>query len=97
MIAYLKGTVAAIYEQQIVLEVNGIGYNITMAGSSLDILGGIGEERKIYTCLSVREDAMQLYGFLTKDDLDLFRLLIQINREILEEVFNKLILGNLVI
>ncbi|HAG68568.1 MAG TPA: Holliday junction branch migration protein RuvA [Lachnospiraceae bacterium] len=79
MIAYLKGTVAAIYEQQIVLEVNGIGYNITMAGSSLDILGGIGEEKKIYTCLSVREDAMQLYGFLTKDDLDLFRLLIQVS------------------
>ena len=79
MIAYLKGTVAAIYEQQIVLEVNDIGYNIIMPQSSLDSIGGVGEIRKVYTHLNVREDAMQLYGFLTKDDLDLYRLLIQVS------------------
>lgn len=79
MIAYLKGNVAAIYDQQIVLEVNGIGYNIIMPVSAIGELSGIGEERKIYTHLSVREDAMQLYGFLTKDDLDLFRQLIQVS------------------
>ncbi|MCR4656138.1 MAG: Holliday junction branch migration protein RuvA [Lachnospiraceae bacterium] len=79
MIAYLKGTVAAIYEQQIVLEVNDIGYNVIMPASSIAVLNGIGEERKIYTFLSVREDAMQLFGFLTKDDLDLYKLLIQVN------------------
>ena len=76
MIAYLKGTVAAIYDQQIVLDVGGIGYNIIMPRSSMDRIGGVSEEHKIYTYLSVREDAMLLYGFLTKDDLDLFKLLI---------------------
>ncbi|HKM20428.1 MAG TPA: Holliday junction branch migration protein RuvA [Lachnospiraceae bacterium] len=79
MIGYLKGEVAGIYEEQIVLEVGGIGYNVKMSASTLDCLHGIGEEVKIYTYLSVREDAMQLYGFLTKDDLDFFKLLIQVN------------------
>lgn len=79
MIAYLKGDVAGIYEGQIVLEVGGIGYNIFMPQSSIDNIRGIGAELKIYTYLSVREDAMWLYGFLTKDDLDFFKLLIQVN------------------
>ncbi|MCR4741086.1 MAG: Holliday junction branch migration protein RuvA [Lachnospiraceae bacterium] len=79
MIAYLKGEVAAIYEEQIVLEVSGIGYNILMPSSALELIQGIGNEVKVYTHLNVREDAMQLYGFLTKDDLDFFRLLLGVN------------------
>ncbi len=78
MIAYLKGEVAAVYEQKTVLEVGGIGYNILMPQSSLRLITGIGEERKIYTFLNVREDALQLYGFLTRDDLELFSKLIQV-------------------
>lgn len=79
MIAYLKGEVSGIYEGLIVLEVGGIGYNVFMPQSSIDSIRGIGTETKIYTYLSVREDAMWLYGFLTKDDLDFFKLLIQVN------------------
>ncbi|MCR5107189.1 MAG: Holliday junction branch migration protein RuvA [Lachnospiraceae bacterium] len=79
MIAYLKGSVAAIYEGQIVLETNSIGYNIFMPQSSLELIDGIGSEVKIYTYLSVREDAMLLYGFLTKDDLDFYKLLLSVN------------------
>lgn len=79
MIGYLKGEIAGIYEEQIVLEVGGIGYNVKMSSSTIDCLGGLGSEAKIYTYLSVREDAMLLYGFLTKDDLDFFKLLIQVN------------------
>lgn len=79
MIAFLKGDVAGIYEGQIVLEVNGVGYNIFMPQSSIDTIRGIGSQLKIYTYLSVREDAMWLYGFLTKDDLDFFKLLIMVN------------------
>ncbi len=79
MIGYLKGEVAGIYEDRIILENNGIGYNIFMPGSSLDLIDGIGISIKVYTYLLVREDAMQLYGFLTKDDLDLYRMLISVN------------------
>ncbi len=79
MIGYLKGEVAAIYEDRIVIEVGGIGYNVFMPGSSLDLIDGIGITVKVYTYLSVREDAMTLYGFLTKDDLDLYKMLITVN------------------
>lgn len=79
MIGYLKGEVAGIYEDKIILEVNGIGYNVYMPASSLDLIDGLGITCKIYTYLAVREDAMLLYGFLTKDDLDFFKLLIQVN------------------
>lgn len=79
MIGYIKGEVAGIYDGSIVLECNGIGYNIFMPQSALDAISGLSEEIKVYTYLSVREDAMWLYGFLTKDDLDFFKLLIQVN------------------
>jgi len=79
MIGYLKGEVAGIYQDRIVLEVNGIGYNVIMPSSSLDLIDGIGNSIKVYTYLSVREDAMLLYGFLTRDDLDFYKLLIQVN------------------
>lgn len=79
MIGYLKGEVAGIYEDRIVLEVGGIGYNVIMPASSLDLIDGIGVSIKVYTYLAVREDAMLLYGFLTKDDLDFYKLLIQVN------------------
>jgi Holliday junction DNA helicase RuvA len=79
MIGYLKGEVAGIYDDRIVLEVGGIGYNIFMAASSLDLIEGVGVIIKIYTYLLVREDALSLYGFLTKDDLELYKLLISVN------------------
>jgi|APHig6443717817_1056837.scaffolds.fasta_scaffold17824_4 holliday junction DNA helicase RuvA len=79
MIGYLKGKVAGIYDENIVLEVNSIGYNVKMPASTITYLNGIGEEVKLYTYLAVREDALLLYGFLTKDDLDFFKLLIQVN------------------
>lgn len=79
MIGYLKGEVSGIYEDRIVIEVNGIGYNVIMPASSIDLIDGLGINIKVYTYLSVREDAIQLYGFLTKDDLDFYKLLIQVN------------------
>lgn len=79
MIGYVRGEVAAIYEDRVIVEVSGIGYNIYMPASSLDLIDGIGADIKVYTYLLVREDAMQLYGFLTKDDLDLYKLLISVN------------------
>ena len=79
MIGYIKGEVTGIYEDRIILEVGGIGYNINMPASSLDLIDGIGSSIKVYTYLHVREDALLLYGFLTKDDLELYRLLTGVN------------------
>ena len=79
MIAFLKGELSAIYDDRIVIEVSGIGYNVMMPNSCISVLPGIGNTVKIYTYLSVREDAMWLYGFNTKDELDLYKLLITVN------------------
>ncbi len=76
MISFLKGIVDDITEEGIVLESGMTGYNIYLPSSSSF---RIGENVKIYTYLSVREDAMQLYGFRTKEERHMFKLIIGVN------------------
>ena len=78
MISFIRGIVADIKESAAIIEAGGIGYEIFMTGSDLSRLHG-GEELKIHTHFHVREDVMQLYGFLAKDDLSVFRLLLGVN------------------
>lgn len=79
MIAYLRGRLADVEDENIVLEVNGIGYNVKVNGRTIEMLPVPGSEIKIYTYTSVREDAVNLFGFLTKDDLEMFKLLITVS------------------
>ena len=79
MISYIKGEIADVSEDRIVIENNGIGYNIFVPKSIIQTLPSLGSEMKIYTYLYIREDAMNLYGFLTKDDLNIFKLLIGVS------------------
>ena len=79
MYSYIKGTLADMEEGLVVVEAGGIGYNIYTTGQTFDYLPSIGEEVKLYTYLNVREDAMMLYGFLTKDDLVTFKLLLGVS------------------
>ena len=79
MYAYIKGVLADVEEESVVVEAGGIGYRIYTTGQTFDYLPVVGEEVKLYTYLNVREDAMILYGFLTKDDLRVFKLLIGVN------------------
>lgn len=79
MYAYLKGTVEEITEDNLVLEVNQIGYNIKISSRTANLLDGIGSFVKVYTYTLVREDTFQLYGFMTRDDLDIFKKLITVN------------------
>ena len=79
MYAFIKGIIADKELENVVLEVNGIGYNIKISSGTSALLPSIGEMIKLYTYTSVREDAIQLYGFLTKDDLDIFKMLINVN------------------
>ena len=78
MISYIKGVVDSVELDRVVIENNQIGYNILMPVTALETLG-IGEEVKIYTYFNVREDAMQLFGFATQADKDLFKLLITVS------------------
>lgn len=79
MIGYIKGTLEEADEQCIIVDNHGIGYRIFVPGSVFAGALPIGEEVKIYTYFSVREDAMQLYGFLTRDDLRMFKMLLGVN------------------
>ena len=79
MYSYIRGPLAEVELDHIVIDVNGIGYNLYIPTNCFEYLPGLGEECKIYTYLYVREDAMILYGFLTKDDLELFKQLISVS------------------
>lgn len=79
MYAYIKGEIADISEDNLVLECNNIGYNIRIPLSVAKRLPRIGEVVKIYTYTSVREDAFNLFGFLSKDDLEIYKKLIAVN------------------
>lgn len=79
MYAYIKGILADMAEDSIVVEAGGIGYHIFTPGQTFNYLPSVGEEVKVYTYLHIREDAMLLFGFLTKDDLNVFKLLLGVS------------------
>lgn len=73
MIAYVSGIVEDIKEDNAVIDVNGIGYNVNISGATAARMPGIGMPAKLYTYTCVREDAFSLYGFLSRDELAVFR------------------------
>lgn len=79
MISYIKGELTEVFDDIIVVESNGIGYNIRVPASLLSRIPRVGTALKVFTYLYVREDAMNLYGFLTRDDLEVFKMLITVN------------------
>lgn len=79
MISYLRGELAAVEEQKAIIDVGGVGYGVYMSQQAMTLLPPCGNEVKIHTYLNVREDAMQLFGFLTREDLEVFRLLIGVS------------------
>ena len=70
MISYIRGELCDIEEQKAIVDVNGVGYGIYMPQQALSLLPPMGQQVKIHTYLNIREDAMQLFGFLTKEDLN---------------------------
>lgn len=79
MISYIVGKVSSVNENSIILENNGIGYYITMPGSSLYAIGNMDGDVKVHTFMAVKEDDVSLYGFLTSAELEMFRLLITVS------------------
>lgn len=79
MYSYIKGELVDVAGDHIVVDNNGIGYQMFISLSTHFHMPAIGEDVKVYTYLNVKEDAMQLFGFLTKEELELFKLLITVN------------------
>ncbi len=78
MYAYIKGTVAAVDESHVILDNHDIGYLIYVPASVSEQLS-VGDEVKLHTYFAVREDAMQLFGFLSRDDLEVYQLLLGVS------------------
>ncbi|OPZ30810.1 MAG: Holliday junction ATP-dependent DNA helicase RuvA [Lentisphaerae bacterium ADurb.BinA184] len=79
MIERLSGTLAAVELTEIVVDVHGVGYAVSVPMSTYDRLPRVGQPVTVLTHLAVREDALQLYGFATAQERALFRLLMTVS------------------
>lgn len=79
MISYIRGELVSCELDKVIIDVGGIGYGVFMSASSMSKLPMVGSEIKVHTYFNVKEDSMQLYGFLTKDELDVFKLVIGVS------------------
>jgi Holliday junction DNA helicase RuvA len=79
MISHLKGTLVTKSPTEIVVDVNGVGYAVSITVSTFEKLPVTGKEIVVLTHFHVREDAQQLFGFLTEAEREMFRLLISVS------------------
>lgn len=78
MIAFLEGRVADKLGPTLVLDVNGVGYDVLIPTSTLAKLPAVGKVARVHTRMVVRDDSMTLYGFATGDERELFDLLVTV-------------------
>lgn len=79
MIAYVQGILENLEIDKAVIDVGGIGYEVNISVSTCDRMPGIGDNVKLYTYMNVKEDEMSLFGFLTRDEIRMFRMLITVS------------------
>jgi Holliday junction DNA helicase RuvA len=80
MIAQLRGVISHAGEGVVIIDVGGIGYEVSVPSPAIRELSIVKENVTLHTHLAVREDALTLYGFLHSSELAMFRLLIGVNR-----------------
>ncbi len=79
MIAFIKGELADTGDGTVVIDTGNIGWEINVPSSVIGSLPPVGSTVKLHTWFQVWEDGMALYGFLTRDDLEVFKMLIKVN------------------
>jgi len=79
MYAYIKGTIDSKFNDYVIIEAYGVGYQIFMSLNAIEKLGEVGASAKVYTHHHVREDNISLYGFLNLEELRMFELLISVS------------------
>ncbi|MBQ8246686.1 MAG: Holliday junction branch migration protein RuvA [Lachnospiraceae bacterium] len=79
MYAYFIGKITYMQTDSVVMEVNNIGYNIKVSAKTIEHLGRVSGEVKLYTYTYVKEDALALFGFMTREELELFQKMITVN------------------
>ncbi len=79
MFAYINGFLEDVTVDNAVIDVNGFGINVRISADTASKLPGIGEQVRLYTYTYVKEDAFLLYGFLSRSDLEMFKLCITVS------------------
>ena len=79
MISFLNGTIAAKNENGVIIDVGGVGYNVSMPVSDIAKMGSIGDNVKVFTHFHISENMVGLFGFLTGEQIDYFNKLISIS------------------
>ena len=79
MIYSVRGTLVLAQPGVAVVECGGVGYQCSISDTTLSTLPPVGSEVRLYTCLAVREDAVELFGFYAREELDCFRLLTSVS------------------
>ena len=79
MYAFLKGVIADKGQNEVVIDVGGVGYQLSCSMTTLQEIPPVGESMKLYTYLSVREDAMELFGFATKEEKSMYLRLLSVS------------------
>ncbi|ELC8426524.1 Holliday junction branch migration protein RuvA [Clostridium perfringens] len=79
MYEYIRGQFQGISKDYVVIELNNIGYKIFTSGNTMSNMPKVGDEVLLYLEQIVREDFIGLYGFTTREELEMFKLLLSIN------------------
>ena len=79
MYAYVNGIVADKGQNSLVIDVNGVGYLLSVSMNTLQETPPVGEKMKVYTYFSVREDAMELFGFASNEEKNMFTRLLTVS------------------
>lgn len=78
MLAYLRGALVAIEKETVIIEINGLGFQLQVPVSTLKCLPDVGGEIKLHTFLVRRENELSLYGFWRQDERDVFSALLNV-------------------
>ncbi len=79
MITYLKGEVVSVTDKKVVLDVNNVGFQIAVSPRDAQAMPPEGEIVRLHTYMSVKEDGISLFGFLSEDDLEMYRMLVTVS------------------
>ena len=79
MVSFIKGSLDSVNDGSVVIDCGGVGYEVAVGYGTISKLPAVGAELKIHTYMQIRDDTMWLYGFMSKEELSMFHMLISVS------------------